>query len=140
MRCRGMIPTEHKSGYEYKRNCGKRATVFLKVQYDGVLPRWDNGITEEAFGFCSECAKGKETGGWKVLGRDIFGLRGDVAVGAVVPVVAKDADESEKEKRFLDARRDVLKAMQKKKHVGVKWEEVLKAALDEFTVEFVMKG
>ena len=81
MRCRGMKPKTAKGGYEVMRNCGKQAGVFFRIKYLKLYV--DNGVMEDVFGFCEECAKGKDVPsgyqnhGWNQ--RQILHLRGVVA-------------------------------------------------------------
>lgn len=84
-----MKHKREKSKYDAK-NCGRQATVFLRVRYKELYGRHDNGKYEDVFGFCDECARNKNSpmswnGDRWGSGRKVLGVRGVVASASNPP-------------------------------------------------------
>ncbi len=87
--------------YEKFKCCGKQATTFFRVVYEQLAYNKNSPKMFDSFGFCDQCAKGKDVpsgymrNGWET---NVHGLRGKV--GSVEPTPEFDAKD-EKRQRFL---------------------------------------
>lgn len=140
MRCKGM---KHKREKYDAKNCGRQATVFLRVRYKELYGRHDNGKYEDVFGFCDECARNKNSpmswnGDRWGSGRKVLGVRG--VVERIEPATADECVDEGMDKRLHDGKREFLRIMSTKGNADLadRWEEVFKLALDEFHVKKVM--
>lgn len=142
MRCKGM-KAKVKNGHEMTRNCGKPAKVFFRVKYRELFGYRDNSVMEDVFGFCEECAKGKEVSsgygskGWRC--RQVLHLRGDVASVELDDESAAKASAANV--RVHDAKRAVLRMMELKgaEDIANDWPEIFRLAWEEFQIRAVME-
>lgn len=143
-----------KKDSEYNRNCGKQAALFFRVRYSSLLHHRENGIYEDVFGFCPECAKGKDKPegynnnvhrcrfSWKDM--KVLHLRGEVCSvekceddGA-----AANAVETQRTVHINDVKAKILSIMKtrRNKQLAEDWPEIFRLAWEQFQVESVMKG
>lgn len=145
MRCKKYVMRhDKKRDRDYLGNCANKARHFFqirlssKARYAESLP--DHGI----FGFCNSCAEGMEDpSNWKTewgkVGK-VLGLYG--AVSTVEPTSESEAVDDKKEK-FRSAVKSKFKVAfglkWTAKVTNEEWEVLFREALDEFTIEGVMK-
>ena len=124
-----------------QNNCQKAAKVFFRVHYSELHVHCQNGLYEDVFGFCAECAKGKDKAeAYKGSSRTCpIGFHKRGIVSAVEPSTESEC-LSQREKRSMhDAKKEFLRIMSTKGHAKFanEWPKIFELAWQEFCIKRV---